>query len=153
MQAAKFDFVLLHRRLIMSRWIVYILLGVAVAFAGCGPQGAEGEKSDPGRTASVIRVVTGNPGVSCGDNEILVSIVCTKGAPDGSKCASDAVGLCAMREWLFTGGVRQLYKELLGREADSGGLKYWSDVAARSGSLDPVREGIMGSEEYRSKKK
>jgi Domain of unknown function (DUF4214) len=141
---------------IVSRWIVFILFGVAVAFAGCGPQGAEGpkgEKGDPGPAASVIRVVTGNPSVSCADNEILVSVVCAKGAPDGSRCPSDAVGLCAMRQELFTAGVRQLYKELLGREADASGLKHWSEVAARSGSLDPVRAGIMASEEYRSKKK
>jgi hypothetical protein len=54
-----------------------------------------------------------------------------------------------MREEPFTAGVRQLYKELLGREADASGLKHWSELAARSGSLDPVR---AGSEEYRSKK-
>jgi hypothetical protein len=54
---------------------------------------------------------------------------------------------------LFKAGVRQLYKELLGRDVDASGLKYWSDVAARSGSLDPVRAGIMASEEYRSKRK
>jgi hypothetical protein len=136
-----------------SRWIVYILFGVAVAFAG-GGQGAEGgEKSDPGPTAPAMRVVTGNLSVSCADNEILVSIVCANGAPDGSKCPSEAVGLCAMRENPFMAGVRQLYKELLGRDADASGLKYWTDIAARSGSLDPVRAGIMSSEEYRSKTK
>jgi Domain of unknown function (DUF4214) len=137
----------------MSRWIVFILLGVAVAFAGCGPQGAEGEKGDPGPPASVpFRVVTGNPSVSCAVNEILVSVVCAKGAPDGSKCPSDAVGLCAMRQELLGADIRQLYRELLGREPDARGLKHWSDVAVRSGNLDPVRAGIMASEEYRSKK-
>jgi Domain of unknown function (DUF4214) len=59
----------------------------------------------------------------------------------------------AMRQEPFTAGVRQLYKELLGREADASGLKHWSEVAARSGSLGAVRVGIMASEEYRSKKK
>ena len=104
----------------MSRWIVPILFGIAVAFAGCsGPQGPEGgqgpkgekgdpgppgmpgpkgEKGDPGPTASAtFRVVTGNPSVSCADNEILVSVVCSVGAPDGSKCTSDAVGLCVRK--------------------------------------------------------
>jgi hypothetical protein len=83
----------------MSRWIKPILFAIAVAFAGCsGPQGPEGapgpkgEKGDPGPT--IFRVVTGNPSVSCADNEILVSLVCAVGAPDGSKCASNAVGLC-----------------------------------------------------------
>jgi hypothetical protein len=141
----------------MSRWIVFILFGVAVAFTGCGPQGPEGpkgEKGDPGPpSTATFSVVTGNPSVSCADNEILVSVVCAKGAPDGSKCPSDAVGLCVMRRELFTAGVRQLYQELLGREPDALGLRHWSDVAARSNSLDPVRTGIMASDEYRSIKK
>jgi hypothetical protein len=116
----------------MSRWIVPILFGIAVAFAGCsgpqgpeggqgpkgekgdpgppgiagpkgekgdpGPPGPKGEKGDPGPTASAtFRVVTGNPSVSCADNEILVSVVCSVGAPDGSKCTSDAIGLCVRK--------------------------------------------------------
>jgi hypothetical protein len=104
----------------MSRWMVPILFGVAVMFAGCsgpqGPQGAQGpkgdqgasgpqgvagakgEKGDPGPTASAtFRVVTGNPSVSCADYEILVSVACAVGAPDGSKCTSDAVGLCVRK--------------------------------------------------------
>jgi|GraSoiStandDraft_41_1057321.scaffolds.fasta_scaffold7741743_1 hypothetical protein len=106
----------------MSRWIVPILFGIAVAFAGCsgpqGPQGAQGpkgEKGDPGQPGvgppgiagpkgekgdpapATFRVVTGNPTVSCADNEILASLVCAVGAPDGAKCTSDAVGLCVRK--------------------------------------------------------
>jgi hypothetical protein len=83
----------------MSRWIKPVLFSIAVALSGCsGPQGPEGaqgpkgEKGDPGPTT--FRVVTGNPSVSCAANEILVSLVCAAGAPDGSKCTSNAVGLC-----------------------------------------------------------
>jgi hypothetical protein len=141
----------------MSRWIVFIMFGVAVAFSGCGrmgPEGQKGEKGDPGPPGTAtFRVVTGNASVSCADSEILVSIVCAKGAPDGSNCPSGAVGLCVMRQELFTAGVRQLYQELLGREPDPLGLRHWSDVAARSNSLDPVRTGILASEEYSSKTK
>jgi hypothetical protein len=58
-----------------------------------GPQGVagpKGEKGDPGPAASAtFRVVTGNPSVSFTDNEILVSLI---GAPEGSKCTSEAVG-------------------------------------------------------------
>jgi hypothetical protein len=45
------------------------------------------------------RIVTGTDGVSCNDTEVLVSIVCSKGAPDGSKCTSGstATGLCMRR--------------------------------------------------------
>jgi hypothetical protein len=48
-------------------------------------------------------------------------------------------------------GVRQLYAELLGREADASGLNYWSNVAKHSGSLGPVRDGMMASKEYCSR--
>ena len=101
----------------MSRWIVPILFGIAVAFGPQGPQGAQGpkgEKGDPGqpgvgpagnrgpegrerRSRATFRVVTGNPTVSCADNEILASLVCAVGAPDGAKCTSDAVGLCVRK--------------------------------------------------------
>jgi hypothetical protein len=109
----------------MMRWIVPVLLGVAaVAFAGCsGPQGPEGakgpkgekgdpgpkgEKGDPGSAAaSAFRLVTGNSSVSCAGNEILVSLVCSAGAPDGSKCPSQAVGLC-MRNAALVDERRQL---------------------------------------------
>jgi Collagen triple helix repeat (20 copies) len=64
-----------------------------------GMPGPKGEKGDTGPTASALhfRVVTGNPSVSCGDDETLVSVVCSVGAPDGSKCTSDAVGLCVQK--------------------------------------------------------
>jgi hypothetical protein len=140
----------------MPPWIVFILFGAAVAVVGCGRQEVEtskNEKADHAPAASAtIRAVTGNTSVSCADDQILVSVVCdAKSAPDWFKCPGDAVPMCAMRQEFFTAGVRQLYKELLGREADADGLKGWSDVAARSGSLDPVRSGIMAGEEYRTK--
>jgi collagen triple helix repeat protein len=101
----------------MSRWIELVLFSIAVALSGCsgpqgpaGAQGPKGEKGDPGPIGekgdpgpkgekgdsgpTIFRVVTGNPSVSCAANEILVSLVCVAGAPDGSKCTSNAVGLC-----------------------------------------------------------
>jgi Domain of unknown function (DUF4214) len=76
-----------------------------------------------------------------------------EGAADGSKCPSDGVACAVPDENHYTAGVTQLYRELLGREPDEGGLKYWSGVAAQSGSLDPVREEFIKSEEYRAKTK
>jgi hypothetical protein len=36
--------------------------------------------------------------VTCSNSEILVSIVCSSGAPDGAKCtASTATGVCARK--------------------------------------------------------
>jgi hypothetical protein len=55
-----------------------------------------------------------------------------------SAAVDDAVW-AAVNQAELAASIRQLYKELLGREADASGLQYWSDVAARSGSLDPVR--------------
>jgi hypothetical protein len=51
----------------------------------------------------------------------------------------------------FMPAVKQLYAQLLNREADPSGLEYWSEIAAQCGSLDPVRAGILASDEYRSK--
>jgi hypothetical protein len=43
-------------------------------------------------------VVTGADSVTCSDNEVLVSIICSSGAPDGAKCpASTATGVCARK--------------------------------------------------------
>jgi hypothetical protein len=43
-----------------------------------------------------LRVVTGDKTVACGDNEVLVSVVCSSGAPDGPGCPapSTTTGLC-----------------------------------------------------------
>lgn len=84
----------------MSRPFVPILFGAVVALTpvGTGIAGPKDEKGDPGSsTAPIFRIVTGKAGVSCANNEILVSLVCAVGAPDGSKCRSDAVGLCARK--------------------------------------------------------
>ena len=45
--------------------------------------------------------------------------------------------------------VRQIYLALLGREADVAGLEYWSAVAARADSIEPVLRAIAASEEHR----
>jgi len=45
-----------------------------------------------------------------------------------------------------------MYRELLGREADPGGLANWMDwIIVRGQSLEWVREQIMQSDEYRDK--
>jgi|SRR4029453_1603365 hypothetical protein len=62
-----------------------------------GPAGPPGPKGDP---APALRVVTGTGTVKCGDDEALVSLVCSSGAPDGAKCATPeaaATGLCMRR--------------------------------------------------------
>jgi Collagen triple helix repeat (20 copies) len=64
-----------------------------------GPAGPPGPKGDPG-AAPALRVVTGTGTVRCGDDEALVSLVCSSGAPDGAKCATPdaaATGLCMRR--------------------------------------------------------
>lgn len=48
--------------------------------------------------------------------------------------------------------IRRMYRELLGREADPGGLANWMDwIIVRGQSLEWVREQIMQSDEYRDK--
>jgi collagen triple helix repeat protein len=63
-----------------------------------GPPGEKGEAGPAGNAGSAgLRVVSGDKSVSCNDDEVLVSLVCSAGAPDGPQCpaASTATGLCA----------------------------------------------------------
>lgn len=67
-----------------------------------GPAGAEGPPGPPGPKgdsgpAAAFHIVTGTDSVRCSDDEVLVSLVCERGAPDGAKCATSgttATGLC-----------------------------------------------------------
>ena len=67
-----------------------------------GPPGAIGPPGPPGpaptqsETKASMRVVTGTESITCNETEVLVSLICSTGAPDGSKCAPDvkATGLC-----------------------------------------------------------
>ncbi|MFC6413003.1 DUF4214 domain-containing protein [Massilia varians] len=47
------------------------------------------------------------------------------------------------------GSIANLYRELLGRPADSAGLDYWQNAVASGMSLDQVRKMIMESAEYK----
>ncbi|QOY96327.1 tape measure protein [Massilia sp. UMI-21] len=47
------------------------------------------------------------------------------------------------------GSIASLYKELLGRPADSAGLDYWQNAVAGGMSLDQVRKLIMQSGEFK----
>ena len=62
-----------------------------------GPKGPEGPPGPAGASGPAFHVVTGElKTVACGDNEVLVSIVCSAGAPDGPSCAAGTTmtGLC-----------------------------------------------------------
>ena len=71
-----------------------------------GPAGPAGPKGDPGpagppgpasASGPGFRVVTGGQKtVTCGDDEVLVSVVCSAGAPDGPSCPAGTTitGLC-----------------------------------------------------------
>jgi Collagen triple helix repeat (20 copies) len=68
-----------------------------------GPPGPKGDQGPPGPGGSAgsagsagLRMVSGDETVSCNDDETLVSVVCSAGAPDGAKCSagSTATGLC-----------------------------------------------------------
>jgi hypothetical protein len=66
---------------------------------------AEKKKSDPWADArsappaagknKQLRIVSGEKTVSCNADEVLVSVICSEGAPDGAGCsAGSPTGLC-----------------------------------------------------------
>jgi hypothetical protein len=66
-----------------------------------GEKGAKGDQGPPGPAGSAgsagLRIVSGERTVSCNDDEVLVSVVCSAGVPDGAGCSalgSTTTGLC-----------------------------------------------------------
>jgi len=59
-----------------------------------GPPGEVGPRGLMGTTG--LRIVTGEKKITCDDDEVLVSIVCSAGAADGPRCpnAKTITGLC-----------------------------------------------------------
>ena len=80
------------------------LASLLVACSGPqGPQGQKGDQGPPGVAGSAgsagsagLRIVSGEGTVSCNDDEVLVSVVCSAGAPDGAGCSvgNTTTGLC-----------------------------------------------------------
>ena len=68
-----------------------------------GPPGEKGAKGDQGPTGPTgsagsagLRIVSGVKTVNCSDDEVLVSLLCSAGVPDGAECSAGvtATGLC-----------------------------------------------------------
>jgi len=71
-----------------------------------GPAGPKGDQGPPGPMGppgpagiAGFRIVSGEKKVGCNEDEVLVSVVCSAGAPDGAECpaASTTTGLCMRR--------------------------------------------------------
>ena len=74
-----------------------------------GPPGPIGQKGDEGPPGPIgppgpagitgFRIVSGEKTVGCNEDEVLVSVVCSAGAPDGTECpaASTTTGLCVRK--------------------------------------------------------
>ena len=68
-----------------------------------GPTGPKGDQGPPGPMGppgpagvTGFRIVSGEKTVGCNDDEVLVSVVCSAGTPDGAGCpaATTTTGLC-----------------------------------------------------------
>jgi hypothetical protein len=70
--------------------------GATGAQGPAGPAGQAGPQGPAAPPVPGLRMVTGVGTVSCGDGEVLVSLMCAAGAPNGSKCGARvaATGLC-----------------------------------------------------------
>jgi hypothetical protein len=64
-----------------------------------GPAGPASEGASPARSESrsAMRVVTGNNSVSCGEGEVLASLICETGSPIDAKCTGVATGICVRK--------------------------------------------------------
>jgi hypothetical protein len=71
-------------------------VGAAGAVGAQGKAGPPGQRGDPGPPPP-FHLVTGTESVRCAVGQVLVSLVCERGAADGAKCATrgtTATGLC-----------------------------------------------------------
>ena len=65
-----------------------------------GPKGDQGPPGVAGSAGSAgsagLRIVSGVKIVNCSDDEVLVSLLCSAGVPDGAECSAGvtATGLC-----------------------------------------------------------
>ena len=64
-----------------------------------GPVGPPGPQGAQGPASRGLRVVVGEKTVYCGEDETLVSVVCSIGAPEGPECpsATTTTGLCVRK--------------------------------------------------------
>ena len=79
------------------------LPGEKGAAGPAGPMGPKGDQGPPGPMGppgpagiTGFRIVSGKKTVGCNEDEVLVSVLCSAGAPDGAECptASTTTGLC-----------------------------------------------------------
>ena len=61
-------------------------------------------------------------------------------SPEEKRYYNEAIGKDASADQ-----IKQLYKDVLGREADEAGLKYWDETGL---GLEDIRKSVQGSKEY-----
>lgn len=70
--------------------------------------------------------------------------------PDALAALASALGAAQKDPTIGTDALTGLYKELLGRAPDAGGLKFWQDALASGVSLESIRADFIKGWEYQS---
>lgn len=103
----------------------------------------EAHKQDIARLDATLEYAKQQTGLLSGMAESLM------GLPNALADLAKALGVAQKDPTVGTDALTGLYKDLLGRAPDAGGLKFWQDALASGVSLDHIKGEFLLSDEYK----